>query len=54
VEPVVMWVDYPDFGDMCCVQAWAWLVTDDCRATVRAEGVEVGSGDWHCPSRGNG
>ncbi len=54
VEPVVVWVDYPDFGDMFYLQAWAWLDTDDRRASVRAEGVEVGSGDWHCPSRGNG
>ncbi len=51
VEPVVVWVDYPDFGNMCCVQAWAWLVTPDKRALVRSLGVEVGSGDWHSPSR---
>ena len=49
VEPVVVWVDYPDFGEMFFVQAWAWLVTPDSRARVRTEAVEVASGDWHSP-----
>lgn len=51
VEPVGMWVDYPEFGEMFCVQAWAWPVAPDCRAQVRVEGREVGSGDWHGPSQ---
>jgi hypothetical protein len=51
VEPVVVSVDYPDFGEMFFVQAWAWLVPDDCHAHVRSRGIEVGSGDWHSRSQ---
>ena len=47
----MVWVDYPDCGEMFRTQAWAWLARDVFRASVRSRGVEVGSGDWHCPSQ---